>query len=127
MPSGDTPEIRKKRQDEIRIVTQMIRLYCHGQHRGAVRDAGGLCSKCRALSDYAAKRTAVCPFMETKTFCSACSVHCYAPEMKERIREVMRYAGPRMLLHHPAATIRHAVVTLRNKHRSTLHSGEKVN
>lgn len=27
--------------------------------------------------------------------------------MKERMREVMRYAGPRMLLYHPVAALRH--------------------
>jgi hypothetical protein len=27
--------------------------------------------------------------------------------MQQRIRDVMRYAGPRMLYHHPIAAIRH--------------------
>jgi hypothetical protein len=27
--------------------------------------------------------------------------------MRERVREVMRFAGPRMLLHHPILAIRH--------------------
>jgi hypothetical protein len=29
--------------------------------------------------------------------------------MRERVREVMRYAGPRMLLHHPWLAICHLV------------------
>ena len=36
------------------------------------------------------------PHMETKTFCSPARP-CYRPEMREQIRAVMRYAGPRML------------------------------
>lgn len=60
-------------------------------------------------------RTEHCPFMETKTFCSACSVHCYAGEKQKQMKEVMRYAGPRMLCVHPYLTVKHGVVTLRNK------------
>lgn len=55
------------------------------------------------------------PFMETKTFCSNCKVHCYKPEMREKIREVMRYSGPRMIFHHPAAAIRHVILTKKEK------------
>ena len=30
-----------------------------------------------------------------------------APQMRERIRAVMRYAGPRMITRHPVAAVRH--------------------
>ena len=46
--------------------------------------------------------------METKTFCSNCRVHCYRSEMREEIRKVMRFSGPRMFFYHPAA-IRHVI------------------
>ena len=36
-------------------------------------------------------------------------------EMREKIRAVMRWAGPRMLPVHPVLSIRHAAVTLRSK------------
>ena len=39
--------------------------------------------------------------MESKTFCSNCRVHCYCPDMREKIRMVMRFSGPRMLFYHP--------------------------
>lgn len=29
--------------------------------------------------------------------------------MKEKIRNVMRYSGPRMILHHPIMAIRHVI------------------
>lgn len=70
-----------------------------------------------ALDAYARQRSSRCPFMETKTFCSNCKVHCYKPEMRQRIKEVMRYSGPRMLFVHPAACIRHLVETRREKKR----------
>jgi hypothetical protein len=47
--------------------------------------------------------------MESKTFCSNCKVHCYKPEMREKIREVMRFSGPRMIFHHPITAIRHVM------------------
>ena len=55
--------------------------------------------------------------METKTFCSNCKVHCYKPEMREKIRDVMRFSGPRMLFVHPVAAIRHVMETNREKRR----------
>ena len=29
--------------------------------------------------------------MKEKTFCANCKVHCYKPEMREQIRQVMRF------------------------------------
>ena len=91
----DTPKnLDQKRADEKMLVSEMIALYCHRQHK---TPKGSLCPECRQLHDYALTRIDKCPFMETKTFCSACKVHCYKPEMREKIRAVMRWAGPRML------------------------------
>lgn len=106
-------DIEAKRQREKDMVNDMIALYCRKKH--GARD--GLCPACAALAAYAEQRSDRCPFMETKTFCSNCSVHCYKPEMREKIREVMRFSGPRMLFVHPVAAIRHVVETRREKRR----------
>ncbi len=97
-------ETGTKREREKAVVETMIRLYCRGNHdsRGKV-----LCPQCAELKDYAFLRTDRCPFMEEKTFCSNCRVHCYRPDMRERIRTVMRYSGPRMVYHHPVLALRH--------------------
>ncbi len=87
---------------EKHTVELMIRLYC--------RKAEGnreLCEDCRELLTYACKRLDSCKFGNGKPSCKKCTVHCYKPEMRERIRRVMRYAGPRMMLYHPVAAIRH--------------------
>lgn len=94
--------IQQKIAYERRIVREMIAIYCRGQHHRSE-----LCDECRALAEYADLRTLRCPQMEHKTFCSQCRTHCYRADMRERIREVMRYAGPRMLFYHPVAAIRH--------------------
>ena len=94
-----------KRENEKRIVGLMIDIYCKGNGHSN----NGICSECTALKDYANLRVDKCPFMEAKTFCSSCRVHCYKEDMRDMIREVMRYSGPRMLLHHPIITIRHMI------------------
>lgn len=102
-----------KRQREKEMVGQMIALYCKKKHR--CRE--GLCPTCTALRDYAFNRSDRCPFMETKTFCSNCKVHCYRPQMREQIRQVMRFCGPRMLFYHPVLAVRHRVESGREKKR----------
>lgn len=54
--------------------------------------------------------------METKTFCSNCRVHCYRSEMREEIRKVMRFSGPRMIFYHLAA-IRHVIEAQKERRR----------
>ncbi len=88
---------------EIKTVQGMIRLYCRANHR----KSDVLCDDCELLLEYARKRLQKCPFQENKTTCSNCAVHCYHAEMKARIIEVMRFSGPRMLLHHPFLAIAH--------------------
>ena len=64
-------DISRKREQEKEMVTQMIQLYCRGNHH-----TGSLmCSECQKLAEYASMRSDKCPFMETKTFCSNCKVH----------------------------------------------------
>ena len=100
-----------KRQQEKRIVALMIRLYCKKKH-GTKKE---LCADCQALCDYAMLRSDKCPFMETKTFCSNCKVHCYKADMREKVREVMRFSGPRMIFHHPVMAVLHVIESKREK------------
>ena len=105
--------VEDKRTREKLLVSQMIALYCRKKHRVK----GGLCPSRRDLDEYAKMRSDKCPFMETKTFCSNCKVHCYKPEMREKIREVMRFSGPRMVFHHPVTAVRHVIESKREKSR----------
>ncbi|SCJ34167.1 Nitrous oxide-stimulated promoter [uncultured Flavonifractor sp.] len=106
-------DVEAKRQREKAMVNEMIALYCRKKHG----TRGALCPDCAALAAYAQQRSDRCPFMATKTFCSNCKVHCYKPEMREKIRDVMRFSGPRMLFVHPVAAIRHVMETKREKRR----------
>lgn len=107
-------DVQTKREREKTMVSEMIALYCRKNH-GTKK--AQLCEDCAALEAYARLRSDKCPFMETKTFCSNCRVHCYRPEMREKIRLVMRFSGPRMLFHHPVMAIRHVIESKKEKKR----------
>ncbi len=106
--------IESKREREKRIVSEMIGLYCRRNHH---TKQGKLCAQCEKLNVYARSRSDHCPFMETKTFCSNCKVHCYKPEMRQKIRAVMRFSGPRMIFYHPVMAIRHLSESKMEKRR----------
>lgn len=106
-------KVEAKREREKQTVSLMIRLYCKKNH--GTKNA--LCPDCRALTEYAMIRSDKCPFMESKTFCSNCRVHCYKPEMREKIRAVMRFSGPRMIFSHPVMAISHVIESKKEKRR----------
>jgi len=93
----------KRVKRERKTIATMIAIFCrdhHGEHYG-------LCPSCAALHAYAEQRLDKCPFGETKPTCAKCPIHCYKPECREQVLQVMRYAGPRMLLRRPILAIRH--------------------
>ena len=114
-------DTEKKRSMEIDVMMEMIDLYCRGQghaNRTDLQDdTPALCPDCRRLLDYARDRIIRCPRMAVKSFCSACPVHCYTTDMREQIRVVMRYSGPRMLLHRPLMTLQHIWIDLAARRR----------
>ena len=105
--------IEEKRLKEKMIVSDMIQLYCKKKHK--MKD--GLCEECARLDAYAKLRSDHCPFMATKTFCSNCQVHCYKSDMRQQIKKVMRYSGPRMIFYHPCAALSHVIESKKEKRR----------
>jgi hypothetical protein len=93
-----------RRARELKTIEAMLRLYCKGHgHQGRAP----LCADCAALFDYATRRLERCVFGDSKPACTNCLVHCYNAEMRERVRVVMRWAGPRMSLRHPILAALH--------------------
>ena len=89
-------------EEEKVTVALMVRMYC--RHKEGNRD---LCPECSELLGYALMRLDQCKFGGSKPTCRKCPVHCYNGVMRDRIRKVMRWAGPRMMLYHPIAAVRH--------------------
>lgn len=90
---------------EKQTVELMIRLYCRHKEKNA-----DLCEDCRELLTYSYKRLEACRYGNEKPACKKCPTHCYASAFRERIRAVMRFSGPRLILHHPLAAIRHIFI-----------------
>lgn len=63
-----------------------------------------------ALEAYCLARLDACKFADAKPKCVDCKVHCYEPAMRKRVKEVMRWAGPWMLLYHPVDTFKYMFV-----------------
>lgn len=97
-------ELGKTRRREARTVLAMIRIYCRAVHGG-----GEPCQACQGLAAYALRRLTCCPFGEEKPTCANCPIHCYRPQPREAMRQVMRFAGPRMFWRHPLLAIFHLI------------------
>ena len=113
-----------KARSDTRLLGDFAAIHCRGVHKHArraplVSDAAALgvyserppvvCDECADLLRYAEKRRAYCP-RDPKPFCSYCDTHCYSADMRERMREVMRYSGPRSLLHgHAVDGVKHLI------------------
>ena len=90
---------------ELATIRVMVGIHCHDLH-GEDRD---LCADCEQLMAYATRRLDRCVFGDDKPTCAKCKVHCYNAKMREGVRAVMRYAGPKMLLRHPVLAIAHII------------------
>ena len=105
---------KEKFDEQSKTVNLMIALYCHKKHKTKM---GEYCPECKELKEYCEYRLSLCPWGDKKPFCSNCTIHCYNKEHRERIREVMRFSGPRMLFYHPGMAIKHLVQTKKQKRK----------
>ena len=90
---------------EKHTIKVMLEMYCNRRHNSS----GVLCPGCATVFNYALERIERCPYKGNKPACSKCPTHCYAPAMREQIRAVMKFAGPRMLMAHPLLAALHFI------------------
>lgn len=95
-----------RRARELKTMAAMVRLYCRGHGHP---NRAPLCTECADLFEYATRRLERCVFGDSKPTCANCLVHCYSADMRERIRVVMKWAGPRMTLRHPILSLMHVL------------------
>jgi hypothetical protein len=98
--SKQHPRIKREKK----TIDKMVHIYCK-EHHDTKKDE--LCPECTEFLEYAFMRLDNCPFQEEKSTCGKCLVHCYQPQLREKAKEIMRYAGPRMLLHSPRLALQH--------------------
>lgn len=95
----------RHRARELDTIEAMFRIYCRDHHGLHPTD----CETCGELLDYATRRLVRCVFGANKPTCANCAVHCYTETMRVRVKDVMRYAGPRMTWRHPFLAINHVL------------------
>lgn len=129
MSQSISPGDQKKTNRDIETLALMIAIHCRGRHKNEpkrtlalqvsedppVNKSYKVCEECRKLALYASERVANCPVKDAQAFCSSCTVHCYKAEMREKIRETMRYSGPRMIIYQPRMALRHVLSRRRAK------------
>jgi hypothetical protein len=113
----------KRLAKEKKTVEIMVRIFCDARYG---TDGMLLCPACAELLNYAEKRLDKCPYGENKSACSKCEIHCYKPEMRRRITEVMQYSGPKIVTEHPLLAIEHLLRTKSSRRRKTI-SGKPYN
>jgi len=76
-------------ENDLRVLQRFIEVYCRKHHDPP---RGEICADCANLLDYARERLEKCPY-DPKPKCKDCPTHCYKPEYRQRIREVMKFSG----------------------------------
>lgn len=122
--SKKTPKELKAWEREKELIPAMIRSYCRGRHGTKGEE---LCEECRQLCEYALFRLDKCPFKVHKKFCSFCKVHCYKPDMREKIKDVMKWAGPRMIFTLPVFAFKHVFQMISYKRKLKKEAKAKSN
>lgn len=98
-------EIKDRRIEEKNVIRLMIHLY-YKKHPSVDISENRITQYCHDKIDK-------CPMMKSKTFCSECKVHCYNDVMREHIRMIMRFSGPRMIFYHPILAMKHLYYQLK--------------
>ncbi len=96
---------------EKKTIKAMTRIFCRANHR----PRNEVCADCGELLEYSSERLDRCPYGESKPTCAKCPIHCYNSEMRQKVREVMRFSGPKMILRRPYLAMMHVVDGMRRK------------
>lgn len=101
---------------ERRTIEKMVQMYCQKHHdqeesqkqaNQFIEGNSSLCPTCQKFLNYAMLRLDKCPFQDQKPTCAKCTVHCYKPDLREQAKQIMRFAGPRLLWKYPLLSILH--------------------
>lgn len=99
--------LTKGQKNDIKLIGKFVEVYCDGKHGTTHRtsfelpaDLGvrSFCDECAAFMSYAVARRIKCPLEAEKPSCKHCRIHCYGKAQREKVREIMAYAGRRLML-----------------------------
>jgi len=104
----------RKKEKDIRVLSDFVAVFCREKHDGASKKPVSLkdvrlerclgsrelrlCGDCAKLLQHGVAKLLICPY-DPKPMCKKCRTHCYAPGYRERVREVMRFSGLYLVKH----------------------------
>lgn len=100
-------EVTPQQTADIKLLTAFITEWCHGHRHTPTQTVANptphrppleLCSDCMEFLHYAVNRRLLCPLEENKPSCKHCPIHCYAPQKRELIKQIMAWSGRRLIL-----------------------------
>jgi len=101
--------LTRRQQQDIKILAKFIHVYCRSHHRLGtdrfclrsslvkISPRNDFCPECLELLEYAIAKRMKCPLAD-KPACKHCQIHCYRAGMREKIREIMRFSGKKLVL-----------------------------
>ena len=106
-----TTSLGKKERKDLRLLVSFTEVYCRHHHDTKTTgvDVGNesceplttgkyqVCTECREFLSYAIARRINCP-LDPKPVCKHCPVHCYKPDYRQQVKDVMRFSGKHLLL-----------------------------
>ena len=91
-------------EKDLRTLRAIGCMYCKAHHASSVKGPHGLCEECTATVAFTHERTKNCPYGHAHN-CQDCTTKCNRGQQQQRVKAMMRYAAPRMLLRHPLMTM----------------------
>jgi hypothetical protein len=105
---GGTMQNRLNRQQakDMSIVGRFTEVWCSGHHHSnrqtflvpGSQQTLQLCPECTAFMEYVVKKRLICPLEAEKPSCKHCRIHCYAPQQRAQVKQIMAWSGRRMIL-----------------------------
>ncbi|MHC4472071.1 MAG: nitrous oxide-stimulated promoter family protein [Planctomycetota bacterium] len=106
-----TAEHVREISGDLKVLGKFVETYCKHHHdapRAPFRMSGidlsptklgrrRVCEDCRRLLAHAVVKRARCP-LDPKPACRLCTVHCYSPDYRQQVREVMKFSGRHLIL-----------------------------
>lgn len=106
LKDNHNPPLTDKELKDLKVLLQFTAVYCRVNHcaeKACVVTGESelqrlplqkypVCNECRDFLLYAFERRLRCP-LEDKPLCKHCPVHCYKPEYRAKVKEVMKFSG----------------------------------
>jgi hypothetical protein len=82
-----------------KVLEHFIQIYCDTKHIKAIKsekEGLTLCPECYETLVYSRLRRELCP-LDPKPACKNCEIHCYKPDQRQKIKDIMRHSGMHLI------------------------------